>query len=80
METGFIALIVLTAIICTAVGVLIGRSTTKPRGPQGIINVDCDDQGKGPELFLALTVPIADVVSRKRVIFDVNVIRHNSQK
>ena len=80
MEAGFIALIVLVAIVCTLVGIYIGKTRTQQQGVQGVLNVDRSDPQYAPELFLALTVPIEDIVSQKHVVFSVNVIRQNSQK
>ena len=75
MEAGIIAIIfcVLTAGII--VGMFIGRSITNEAESQGIIYVYCDGQGDNPSLLLEYAVPIDDIISRKRVIFDVNVIR-----
>lgn len=86
MEAGFIVLLVLVAAVSIVAGLLIGRSQIKrryskdTRYTQGVLNVDCSDPGFTPNLFLGLTVPVKDVVSRKYVIFDVNVMLQDSQK
>lgn len=81
MEAGFTALI---SIACLVIGLLVGmiskRSAQPTRPVQGILNVDCTIPEEGPGLFLALTVPVDDIVSSKQVTFDVRVHRANSQK
>lgn len=47
---------------------------------QGILNVDCSDPADGAYLYLELTVPIAEVADKKRVLFDVHVIPNSSHK
>lgn len=73
MEAGFIALIVLTAIICIVAGIHIEKARVKRRDVSGVLNVIYSDLE--PQLFLQLEVPIEDVVSRKQATFDVNIIR-----
>ena len=78
METGFIALMLLTAIISIVAGVHIEKARAKRRkdkNVQGVLNVICDDPESTPQLFLQLIVPVEDVVSQKQTTFDVNVIR-----
>ncbi len=75
MEAGFIALVLLTAIICTVVGIHIGRKKAIRRDVQGILNVDCSDPEGNPYLFLQLTVPMEDVVIREQATFVVNVLK-----
>lgn len=78
MEAGFIALMVLTAIVSIVVGIHIEKARVKRRNDknvQGVLNVICDDPESTPQLFLQLIVPVEDVVSQKQTSFDVNVIR-----
>ena len=83
MEAGFIAMIVIAAVICVLAVVYVVKTKTKRQGIQGIqgtLNIDCSDPESYPYLYLSLDVPISEVASQKRASFDVNVIRHNSQK
>ena len=75
MEAGFVALVILTAIVCIAVGIHIGKKQTVRRDVMGVLNVDCGDPEGNPYLFLQLEVPIEDVVNRKQVAFNVHVLR-----
>lgn len=79
MEAGFIALAVAMTLVGIIVGVRIERVRNRRRDVKGVLNVDCSDPNYGSELFLALEVPVEEVVSQKYVTFAVNVIR-NSQK
>ena len=74
MEAGFVALVILTAVICTMVGIHIGKRKTIRRDVQGVLNVDRGDSESSPYLFLQLTVPIEDVINRKQTAFVVNVL------
>lgn len=76
-------LLFVTLAIGIVLGVFIGRKlykNTKADETQGILNVDCNDPADGPYLYLELTVPIAEVVDHKKVLFDVHVIPDISQK
>ena len=78
MEAGFVALLVLTAIICIVVGIHIEKARTRRRNEksvQGVLNVICDEHEGMPQLFLQLIVPVEDVINQKQTTFDVNVIR-----
>ena len=75
MEAGFIALLFLTAIFCTVVGVHIGKKKTNRQDIKGVLNVDCGDPEGTPYLFLQLEVPIEDVVNLKQATFVVNVLK-----
>ena len=79
MEAGFIALVAIVTLVGIIVGVSIERARNRRRDVKGVLNVDRSDPNYGSELFLALEVPVEDVVSQKYVTFAVNVIR-NSQK
>lgn len=75
MEAGLIALIVLAAIGCLLLGVNIIKMKSKDVSIQGTLNVDCRDSENGPCLFLALDVPVEEVASKKKVLFDVRIIK-----
>lgn len=79
MEAGFIALAVAMTLVGIIVGVRIERVRNRRRDVKGVLNVCRSDPDYGSELFLALGVPVEEVVSQKYVTFAVNVIR-NSQK
>lgn len=80
MEAGLILLMVLALVVAIAIGTIIGHLLTKrryeqdTRYTQGTLNVDCGDPEFEPGLFLALSIPVKDVISRKYVNLDVNVI------
>lgn len=86
MESGYITLLVLAIFIGITVGFIFGKLQAKRRYmhdtkyTQGTLNVDCVDPEYEPGLFLALAVPIKDVVHRKYIALDINVILQNSQK
>lgn len=80
MEAGFVLLMIAMVFIGVVVGVFIERHKTDTKRSNGILNVDYSDPVDGPYMFLKLTVPIEDVVSSKRVIFDVEVTQYVSQK
>ena len=75
MEAGFIVLLILTAVICTMVGTLIGKRKSIRRDIKGILNVDCGDPESNPYLFLQLDVPIEEVVNLKEATFVVHVLK-----
>lgn len=80
MEAGFVILLLVVACVFTVVGMYIERLRFDRQDIQGDLNVYCDDPHCEPGLFLGLTVPINDVVSRKHVIFNVNVIQDHSHE
>ena len=76
MEAGLTILVLLTFVI----GVLIGRyafgkNAKSDERSGGIIHVAYSEPDSEPDMFLTLTVPVEDVVSRKQVVLDVHVIR-----
>lgn len=75
MEAGFVALVILTAIICIVVGMHIGKKQMIRRDVQGVLNVDCGEPEGNPYLFLQLEVPIEDVIGRKQATFIVRVLK-----
>lgn len=81
MGAGFIMLMVVTGFVLgIAVGILIGNARTSNMKTQGIIHADYSDPEDGPYLFLEPSVPIAGIVARKRVVFDVDVTQYVSQE
>jgi hypothetical protein len=80
MEAGYTVLLCVIAIVA---GVLIGWSIAKIKSkadqPLGFLYV-IEDAPAGQDLFLTPTVSTSTIASKKRVIFDVDVIRQNSHK
>lgn len=75
MEAGFIALVILTAVVCMLVGIHIGKRNAVRRDLQGVLNIDCSDPESNPYLYLQLEVPIEEVVNLKTASFVVNVLK-----
>lgn len=75
MEAGFILAIAIVLVIGVIVGMLIAGKRKKNEESQGVLFVDCSDREYEPSLYLNATVPIDDIVSRKQVTFDVNIIK-----
>ena len=86
MEAGFIVLMALISIVCVVVGFLFGQRKAERRYlqdtqfTQGTLNADCSDPEREPGLYLGLGIPVKDVVSRKYIMLDVNVILQDSHK
>ena len=87
MEPGFIALFAITTfVIGIVVGYVVGKKTTYRRYlrdtqyTQGTLNIDCGDPGFEPGIFLGLGIPINDVIMRKYVKLDVNVLQKKSHE
>lgn len=86
MEPGFIVFTVIMTIIGVVVGIVIGTNKAKrqylrdTQYTQGSLNVDCSKSDLEPAIYLGLGVPVKDVVVRKYVIFDVNVISKKSHE
>lgn len=87
MEAGFVILIATGFLILgIVIGMFLGHSKADRKYKrdtlysQGTLNVDNSDPEFEPGLFLALAVPVADVISRKYVTLDVNVMLQNSQE
>lgn len=80
MELGIIVAVIVAITVGVIVGAYVEKYRFAHRASQGTLNVDYSDPEDGPYLFLELKVPIVDVVSRKRVIFDVNESQYVSQK
>ena len=85
MEPGFIICIVIMTIIGVVVGLIIGKKTTERRYlsdtqyTQGTLNIDCGDSEFEPGIFLGLGVPVNDVITRKYVALDINVLSKKSR-
>lgn len=86
MEAGFIVAMVLMTIAGVVIGFFIGKRKAEHRYlqdtqfTQGTLNVDCSDPEFEPGLFLGLGIPVKDVISRKYIMLDINVMLKNSQK
>ena len=86
MEPGFIVLIVVMTVIGVVAGFIIGKKTTEHRYlrdtqyTQGTLNIDCSDSEFEPGIFLGLGVPVKDVITRKYITLDVNVISKKSHE
>lgn len=80
METGIVVAVIAVIGAFMVLGYLIYRAIDKPKVSQGILNIDYSDPEDGPYLFLELKAPIADVISKKQVIFDVKRTNIISQK
>ena len=83
MEAGFLALLIAMSIGFTILGIVIEKIRSKRRPKeesQGILNVNCNDPEDGPYLFLELTVPLEDVIGKKSITFDVNVMEFPSHE
>ena len=80
METGFaILLCVITLIAGVLIGWLITKVKKRPDQPLGFLYI-IDGAPAGQDLFLAPTVSTSVIASKKRVIFNVDVIRQNSHE
>lgn len=84
METGLIIITIVSVVICV-VGMLYagsqrGKPSNKNKIVSGVLHVDCRDSEHEPGMLLSLSVPVADVVGKKQIVLDVNVIKQNSQK
>lgn len=86
MEAGFITLLVLMTIAGVVVGYWIGKRKAErqymqdTQYTQGTLYVDCVDPEFEPSMFLGSGIPVKDVISRKYITFDVNVMLPNSRK
>lgn len=78
METGFVVIIAITAIVVgIALGLFIARLRTRT---YGTLQVDYSDPYDGPYCFLKLKVPVSTIVSKKRVTLDVDITQIYSQE
>jgi len=75
MEAGFITLVVVAAIVGILIGVCVEKAKTRKVETQGDIYVYYKKPDEGPSLLLDYGVPISDIVSRDKVLFNVIVIK-----
>lgn len=87
MESGFTIFIAVCAVVLGfAIGMVVGKVRADRRYKrdtqytQGTINIDNSDPEFGPGLFLALGVPVDNIMKKKYVMLDVKVIDHNSHE
>ena len=86
MEPGFIVSIVIMTVIGVVAGFIIGKKSTKrqyvrdTQFTQGTLSIDCCDPEFEPGIFLGLGVPVNDVITRKYITFDVNVLQKKSHE
>ena len=87
METGFTlaincTIVTVAIVLFFAIAVLMNKikSRAHTTKTQGVIHVDYSDPIDGPHLFLELRIPVADVVSRKRVTLDVDTTQFYSHE
>lgn len=70
----WIILLAVIGVACIVLGLATCVTAARTKDSKGTIHISFDDPG-GPSMFLRLDVPIEDIVSEKRVIFNVDVIR-----
>ena len=75
MELGIVLLVIIAVVIGIVFGMYIEKTKNNKDETQGIIYACYYEPGSSPSLLLEYSVPIDDIASRKRVIFDVTVIR-----
>ena len=80
MEAGFITMAIALAICALIIVYLLSDKIRKKEVTQGMLNIVYEENNRNPQLVLALYDPVEDVTARKTVLFDVNIIRQNSQK
>ena len=71
MEAGFVVMLVGVALVMgIVIGLLIVKLIKRSEKTQGTIYAYCNNQVDQPALLLEYNVPIDDITSRKRVLFD----------
>lgn len=81
MEAGFVVLIALfTMAFGIVVGVIIKTFIPTNKATQGTVYAYYGEFDNTPSLLLEGNVPVDEIASRKRVTFDVVVVKENSQK
>lgn len=78
MEAGLMTLLIV--VVSITIGFIVVRYGRKKSITQGKIYVYYDKNRSKPSLLLEYGVPIDDIVSRKKVTFDVAVIREDSHQ
>lgn len=82
MEAGLLVVaIVLFVVAIAGLYLFVNRKArTKQKTIHGMLNIVYDEFNKDPQLMLALYDPVEEIVGQKQVLFEVNIIRQNSQK
>lgn len=80
MEPGIIVIIVAMFVMGIVAGISFERIRNGRSETQGIIHADYSDPEDGPYLFLEPKIPIVDIVSRKRVVLDVDITQYFSHE
>lgn len=81
MEAGFVIMIaVFTMVIGVLIGIAIKRTSRTKEPTQGVIYAYYHEGEDKPSLLLEGSVPVEEIASRKQVVFDVVVVKQNSQK
>lgn len=86
MEPGNIEILVFVVIIGIIVGYLLGKRVAQrqylkdTQYTQGTLSIDCSDPEFEPGLFLGLAVPVKDVIRRRYVTLDVEMMPLDSQQ
>lgn len=81
MEAGFVIMIaVFTMVIGVLIGMVIKNSSPTKETTQGVIYAYYGEDDDKPSLLLEQSVPINEITSRKHAMFDVVVVKQNSQK
>lgn len=75
MELGITLLMIVAIGLGIVIGMYIEKTKIKKVETQGIIYVYCGVEDQQPSLLLEATTSMNDIATRKRVLFDVTVIR-----
>jgi hypothetical protein len=75
MEAGITLLVIVAVVSGIAFGIYIGKTMLKQTETQGVIYVYASKTNEQPSLLLEYAVPIDDIMARKRVLFDVKIVR-----
>lgn len=75
MEAGFVVLMIAAAVIGIVIGVCVEKRRTKRTKTKGDIYVYYGSPSEDPSLLLDCSVPISDIASQKRVLFNVVIIK-----
>jgi hypothetical protein len=80
MEAGFTVAIIVLMFVCFMGGVMVTRCMYNRNKYQGTIHVDYSDLVDGPHLVLESSVPISELVSRKRARLKIDVTQYVSHE
>lgn len=75
MEAGITLLVIVAVIVGIAFGMYIEKTKLNKAETQGVIYVYTRNPNERPSLLLEYAVPIDDIMARKQVIFNVELIR-----